>query len=195
MMWYESSDNDPHTVVYDGAAVIDRGDNANMIVDTWYQLGAVLTSGANDTLAQFTNGVAIGVDTVAMGDTTSTHVLDIGDSNDTASYGKPVDGRLDELRISNVARSDNWMLTNYETQNDPGGFNTWGAEETQATGSNIYYYDGATNIEYQRDDSSPVQMWNGVAVIGLKLGNTNDANASPAHVWDGVSIKAILKMP
>jgi hypothetical protein len=64
-----------------------------------------------------------------------------------------------------------------------------------ATGSAIYFFDGADKIELQRDNSSPVQMFNGVEIIGLKLGATDDANASPFHVYDGVSIKAILKMP
>jgi hypothetical protein len=64
-----------------------------------------------------------------------------------------------------------------------------------ATGSNIYYYDGTGNVELQRDDASPVQMHNGTEIIGLKLGATDDANASPMHVYDGTIVKAILKMP
>lgn len=62
-------------------------------------------------------------------------------------------------------------------------------------GSAIYYNNGISNIELQRDDSSPVQSFNGTTIVGLKLGATNHANASPIHVWDGLTIKAILKMP
>lgn len=64
-----------------------------------------------------------------------------------------------------------------------------------ATGASIYYWDGSNNVELQLDNTSPVQMYNGVEIIGLKLGETDDPNASPFHVFDGVAIKAILKMP
>lgn len=112
--------------------------------------------------------------------------------------GPDFEGKIDELRISKgVCRSANWIGTSYESQNDPAGFMTWGAEETPdaATGADVYYHDGTDNIELQRDDTSPVQMYNGTSVIGLKIGATDDANASPIHVWDGSTIKAILKMP
>ncbi|GAH07279.1 unnamed protein product, partial [marine sediment metagenome] len=64
-----------------------------------------------------------------------------------------------------------------------------------ATESGIYFYNGTANVELQRDDASPVQMHNGVEVVGLKLGATDDPNASAMHVYDGNVIKAILKMP
>lgn len=107
------------------------------------------------------------------------------------------DGVIDEVRLSNIRRSNNWLNTTYETQDDPAGFLSWGAEETPsvATGADIFYHDGTNNIELQRDDSSPVQMFNGTSVIGLKLGATDDGDASPFHVFDGTNIKAILKMP
>ncbi len=104
---------------------------------------------------------------------------------------------LDEVRISSIRRSTNWLNTTSETQRDPAGFMTFGIEEQGdfATGSNVYYHDGTNNIELQRDDTSPVQKFNGVEIIGLKLGETNDLNASPFHVFDGTTIKAILRMP
>ena len=103
---------------------------------------------------------------------------------------------MDEFRVSDIQISANWTATDYNSQDDPAAFMSWGAEETPAaqTGADLYYFDGTDNVELQRDDSSPIQMWNGTAVIGLKLVATDDAAASPIHVWDGVSIKAILKM-
>jgi len=103
-------------------------------------------------------------------------------------------GKVDEVRISNEARSSAWVKSTYETGRDD--FVTYGSEEElpTATGSAIYYNDGTTNIELQRDDSSPVQMFNGVEIVGLKLGATDDPNATPIHIYT-TSIKAILKMP
>jgi hypothetical protein len=38
------------------------------------------------------------------------------------------DGTLDEIRISNVVRSDGWRETSYNNQHAPGDFLAWGDE-------------------------------------------------------------------
>ena len=43
-----------------------------------------------------------------------------------------LDGAVDELRISNIARSVNWILTEYNNQNSPGTFYSVGAAATAA---------------------------------------------------------------
>lgn len=40
-----------------------------------------------------------------------------------------LDGKVDELRLSNIKRTDAWRDTTYETQNDPAAFMGWGGEE------------------------------------------------------------------
>ncbi len=47
--------------------------------------------------------------------------------------GSYLDGIIDEVRVSNVRRSDGWILTSYNSQNSPAGFYTMGAEESTAT--------------------------------------------------------------
>jgi len=42
-----------------------------------------------------------------------------------------LDGKLDEIRISSVARSPNWLTTEYNNQNSPSAFYSVGPEETQ----------------------------------------------------------------
>jgi hypothetical protein len=37
-------------------------------------------------------------------------------------------GRLDEIHVSNIARSADWITTEYNNQNNPGTFYTIGAE-------------------------------------------------------------------
>ena len=42
-----------------------------------------------------------------------------------------MDGKIDEVRVSNTIRSNNWIATSHETQNDPANFMSWGSEEDQ----------------------------------------------------------------
>jgi hypothetical protein len=41
-----------------------------------------------------------------------------------------LDGKLDEIRISSVARTPNWLTTEYNNQNDPSSFHSVGSEES-----------------------------------------------------------------
>jgi hypothetical protein len=45
------------------------------------------------------------------------------------SYGYYMDGKLDEIRISSSIRSGDWILTEYNNQNNPSGFFDIGIEE------------------------------------------------------------------
>ena len=51
----------------------------------------------------------------------------IGSSRDVYAHYK---GWLDEVRISDIARSDYWLNTSYNTMNDPSSFFSVGSEET-----------------------------------------------------------------
>jgi hypothetical protein len=52
-----------------------------------------------------------------------------GDNVVGETYSYPWSGMLDEIRISNVARSADWIATEYNNQNDTISFYTLGAEE------------------------------------------------------------------
>ncbi|MDD3735401.1 MAG: DUF2341 domain-containing protein [Candidatus Pacebacteria bacterium] len=64
----------------------------------------------------------------------------LGYSSDSANIGRGqtgggcinnyFPGKIDELRFSNVARSPEWIATEYANQNDPASFYTVGQEET-----------------------------------------------------------------
>jgi predicted glutamine amidotransferase len=76
--------------------------------------------------------------------------LHIGRS--TYAAGRYLKGSLDEIRISNPARSASYILTCYNNQKDPSAFFTIGAEETfqepePPVISNPYPPDGATGTE------------------------------------------------
>ena len=79
------------------------------LYDTSFQFTGSITTGAND--------VAIGANVVPP----------------TPTISKCFDGRIDEVRISSVARSAEWIKTSYNNQLSPSGFYTMGIEETEGT--------------------------------------------------------------
>ena len=87
----------------------------------WYYV--VLTHTAN-TLRGYLNGQLIG------SQTSSTAVSRANSSFYFGHYGGggTINGYIDEFRISNVARSDDWILTEYNNQNSPSTFYTVSGE-------------------------------------------------------------------
>ena len=49
---------------------------------------------------------------------------------DYETLPRPYIGNIDEVRISNVVRSPEWILTSYNNQNDAMSFFSFGPEET-----------------------------------------------------------------
>ena len=49
-----------------------------------------------------------------------------GDQQQNVPWSSPWVGNLDEVRISRLARSGNWIATGYANQNDPGTFSSGG---------------------------------------------------------------------
>lgn len=63
----------------------------------------------------------------------------LSDNTNPLYIGRRLDNRryrgvLDELRISNVARTDGWIITEYNNQNDPGSFYALGTEDYNGNG-------------------------------------------------------------
>ncbi|MHA2101676.1 MAG: DUF2341 domain-containing protein, partial [Candidatus Kariarchaeaceae archaeon] len=58
----------------------------------------------------------------------STQLVAIGNNgNRTRAF----DGQIDEVRITNVARSEDWLLTEFNNQNDPNSFFSVGSRQSQ----------------------------------------------------------------
>ncbi|MGM0667596.1 MAG: DUF2341 domain-containing protein, partial [Bacteroidota bacterium] len=77
----------------------------------------------------YLNGNFVGSSNVALTNKPSLNDIRVG-----AAYGyNPVfthgdyEGRIDEFRISNIARSSGWILTEYNNQNAPGTFMSFGS--------------------------------------------------------------------
>lgn len=81
------------------------------------------------TIYIYINSTQEGADATATG-TMSDHVnmkTTIGATD--IGYGNYHDGLLDEIRISGIARSPEWIATEYTNQNDPSSFMNFGPEE------------------------------------------------------------------
>jgi len=56
------------------------------------------------------------------------------------------EGDMDELRISDIVRSDDWLTTTYNNQNSPGSYQTVSAEEAWSVSGNVYASDRSTPL-------------------------------------------------
>lgn len=97
--------------------------------NNWHHLvatlnGSIGTIYIDGVLAGSTGGFTAGFSTSAAAMQLAGRVGDI-------SY--TLNGSVDEYRISKVARSADWIVTEYNNQNSPSTFISWGGEETQPT--------------------------------------------------------------
>jgi hypothetical protein len=119
-------------------------------------------------------------------------------------------GLLDEVRVSNTARSAGWILTSYNSQNSPSTFYSLGSEEILATTSSFCYrksitvdhtkvtpcsstpvYGGAVTTSYAAPGSSasfasPIvgSNSNRIAIVTVAIENT----ATSTVTWDGTAM-------
>jgi archaellum component FlaF (FlaF/FlaG flagellin family) len=56
----------------------------------------------------------------------------INPNSNNLTLGKNLSGMLDEVRVSSVARSANWVNTSFNSMNDPAGFLRVEEEQTQS---------------------------------------------------------------
>lgn len=71
--------------------------------------------------------------------TTGTGRLYLGNQLSYNHYTAPYPGRIDEVRISNVARSAGWLATTYDMIKGNANFSTYGNAKANKTGTIIYY--------------------------------------------------------
>jgi hypothetical protein len=105
--------------------------NSAIPTGTWTYV-AISMSGTS--VSFYKNGAADGGGTISgtIGDS-GRHAY-IGTREDLGN-GTMFKGSLDEMKVSNVARSANWILTNYRNESAPGSFYTVGSESTSGPSS------------------------------------------------------------
>ena len=91
----------------------------------WYYMSATYDS-ATTTRTIYLDGIPVGTDTVGAQYPLLPEYARVGDD----SNGNYHDGLIDEVRISSVARSPDWIQTTYNNQFAPGTFYGVGAEDS-----------------------------------------------------------------
>ena len=124
-LWTSNNDlyvevkNDGRTSVVTGVVGV------TLATDTWYYVGLTRSSTGNIDLWLNGNSYSMGS---CPGDITPIQDLYIGVHRNGLSYLQPFSGLIDEVRISNVARTAEWMSTEYKNQSSPAAFYSLGSE-------------------------------------------------------------------
>ncbi len=104
--------------------------SGNLSASTWYYATAVY-DGTNMKL--YLNNTLVG-STSKSGTMNTNSAVDVFIGNNPGSEIKPFDGIIDEVRISNTARSSDWIATEYNNQSNPSGFYSISALQTVGGG-------------------------------------------------------------
>lgn len=118
--------------VLTSAGQIDFGSNATVNNNAWRHVTGVYNNGAVRIYidgvqnSNTTQGSSFGTGTTRYG------YIGVGSESNTFDGNKGpssyFNGDMDEVKISNVARSANWIRTEFNNQNTPGTFHTVGAQ-------------------------------------------------------------------
>jgi hypothetical protein len=122
---FGSSDDDPF-IDPDGTSY----DIAQLQSGTAWRhiVGRYDDSAGSNRLRGFINGTITG-DTANPSLSSLTGYVALGSLNYYGSWSDYYNGRLDEVRISNISRSSDWIAAEYNNQNDTSTFYTVGAEQ------------------------------------------------------------------
>jgi hypothetical protein len=103
---------------------------SSLSVNTWYH---IVGNWNGTTYKLYLDGTEVNTGAYAGSQTYSGAQMTIG----TRASGDDFDGTIDELRISDIARSADWISTQYNNQSSPSTFYTIGAEEQDGAGSSF----------------------------------------------------------
>lgn len=169
---------------------------AYMPLTTWTGLAATYDG---STMRTYKNG-AVSATTTSISRTTgvNTNPLRVGDFG-PAGYAYDYNGKMDEMRMSNIARSGTWLSTQYNNQNSPSTFYVVGSEEAYGPigywsldeGAGIYANDSSGNVNTGTLLGSTLPTW----VVG-KFGNSLSFNGTTAYVSvaDSASLRGMSQL-
>lgn len=117
-----------------GDVSFDGTGTTTLSTGTWYHLALAYDS--TNGLKGYING-ALEKSVAANGNAGTNSTFSIG--NDQVNAGRFWNGTLDEVRASSVARSANWITTEYNNQVAPGTFETLGTEVSLSTNTGNFF--------------------------------------------------------
>ncbi|MHA2203288.1 MAG: LamG-like jellyroll fold domain-containing protein, partial [Candidatus Hodarchaeales archaeon] len=147
--------------ISDGTSVVSTP-NIDIDFESWIYLVGVVDRSSN-LLFLFENGQPIG---------SGTSITGVGNLNNNIPLKAPysiyeLDGSLDEIRISNIAHSADWIATEYSNQYNPLSFLTIGSEESFDTTPPTY-----SNL---MESSDPLELGN-IEVITINVSDPSGIN-------------------
>lgn len=159
IMWYNEVGNENDGgITFNSGSTGSQGNRIDGITDavatTWTMTHAI-HDGTNR--RSYHNGAADGVDTGG-----TNHTLPSGTSTRIGSWqtssGMDMDGSISGVRIANVARSADWIATEYDNQVDPDTFFTVG---TQEQNSGAVPTEITKSAEYAVEVTTPTEITKG----------------------------------
>jgi len=113
----------PYQIAFVGSDTTQLASNNPIPTGQWNYIGFTVSG---NTTTFYINGVPDGTATSSTHTSGGTHRFLIGARDD---IGTAFNGTIDEVRISNVARTSDWIKTEYNNQFAPNTFTTIGAEQ------------------------------------------------------------------
>ncbi len=125
-------------LIVDGVGYFTRATSGDLKDSTWHY---VFLRYDGETLGVGSDGDNEGTDGSMLGNISdyATNAY-IGGYTNIGTLG--FNGLIDEVRISNIARSTAWISTEYNNQNDPISFMTFGDEQSFSSPTTIYVHPG-----------------------------------------------------
>jgi hypothetical protein len=158
-------DNDFIWMVKNSSGVYSPSLNSPANNDTWHHVVGVYSSALSE-LKLYVDGVEKAVANTHSGNfaNSGNGGLTLGAGWDIDSLTDKLTGQLDEIRISKVARTSEWIAASYNSQNSPNSFLNMGAVESGSFspikyGVNVDIYGAGTKGNFSGQAWSPYVGW------------------------------------
>ena len=119
----------------------------------------------------YKNGANIDAQTTTITGTLRTSAGDLYIGSDRGNTGRSIDGTMDEVQISSIARSADWITTEYLNQSAPGTYVTLGAQQTSGTAVAVtnWYNASWTNRRTITIDHRKVSQVSGTTLVNFPM--------------------------
>ncbi|MBA4054883.1 MAG: hypothetical protein C0490_09240 [Marivirga sp.] len=98
----------------------------DMVINKWFHIVAVHDY---PKIKLYVNGVLDNEDTLETNWKSDDHPVGIGNQSQFPDAGRAWDGMLDEARVYNIAKDENWIKLEYENQREAQRLIVWGTKE------------------------------------------------------------------